>query len=160
MNRYPRKPALLVLLVTATIGVVYVTAWGRIEQIWKKQTGDRSIAALEKQIENETKTGTVKASTWRAYGDALADGKEFGKAATAYKEALALEPFQRDVKFQCGLALAQAGASDDFYNFQKDLVYSDAKTAVELFDRPEAKKYLSESRFSALVKEAKNQAMD
>ena len=41
------------------------------------------------------------------------------------------------------------------------LVYSsDAKLAQELFDRPEAQKYLAEERFSSLSKEAKNQAMD
>jgi cytochrome c-type biogenesis protein CcmH/NrfG len=160
MNHYSRKPALLILLVAMTLGVVYVAAWGRIEQLWKKQSGDQSIEALEKKIEEQTRAGGAPAATWRAYGEALMDAKQFAKAAAAFKELLALEPYHRDIKFQCGLALAQAGAADDFYNFQKDLVYSQAKLAVELFERPETQKFLSEERFASLSKEAKNQAMD
>jgi hypothetical protein len=50
--------------------------------------------------------------------------------------------------------------ADQFYSFQKDLVYSEAKLAVELFERPETQRFLSEERFANLAKEAKNQAMD
>ncbi|HEY7115152.1 MAG TPA: hypothetical protein VH475_01120 [Tepidisphaeraceae bacterium] len=160
MNRYRRTPALLILLVAATLGVAYVAAWGKVEQYWLKRGGDHSIEALEKRIAEEGKKGSVSAATWRAYGDALANAKQFAKAAAAYKEVLAIEPYQRDVKFQCGMALIQSGSGDDFYNFQKDLVYSEAKLAVELFERPEAQKFLAEERFASLAKEAKNQAMD
>jgi len=160
MNRYPRKPAMIVLLVTLALGTFYVTAWGRIERLWKKQPGDQSLVALEKRIEEERKGPGVKVETWRAYGAALSDAKQYAKAATAFQEALALDPAQRDAKFQCGLALAQAGLAYQFYNFQKDLVYSEAKLAVELFERPETQHYMSEERFANLAKEAKNQAMD
>jgi cytochrome c-type biogenesis protein CcmH/NrfG len=161
MNRYPRKPALIVLLATLALGTFYVTAWGRIERIWKKQSaGDQSLVALETRIETERKGNGVKIETWRAYGTALAEAKQYAKAANAFREVLALDPQQRDAKFQCGLALAQAGAADEFYTFQKDLVYSEAKLAVELFERPETLHYLSEDRFANLAKEAKNQAMD
>jgi tetratricopeptide (TPR) repeat protein len=160
MNRYPRKPAMIVLLATLALGVFYVTAWGRIERLWKKQPGDQSLVALEKRIESEGKAGGVKIETWRAYGAALLEAKQFAKAATAFREVLAMDPQQRDAKFQCGLALAQAGAADEFYSFQKDLVYSEAKLAVELFERPETQGYLAQERFANLAKEAKNQAMD
>jgi hypothetical protein len=96
----------------------------------------------------------------RAYGDALVAAKEFGRAAAAYREVLEVEPGNRAVKYQRGLALAQANAPELFYQFQKDLVYSEPKLAVEIFERAEAQKYLSEERFSSLAKEAKNQAMD
>jgi hypothetical protein len=160
MNHYPRKPALIVLLVATTLGVVYVSAWGKIEKLWKKQPAGQSIEAMEIKIAELSKAGGVPAATWRAYGDALVEAKQYAKAAAAYKELLEIEPYQRDVKFQRGLALALAGASDDFYTFQKDLVYSEAKLAVELFERPETQHYRQEPRFAALVNEAKNQAMD
>ena len=163
MNRYPRKPALLILLVAATLGVAYVAAWGKIERYLKKQPGDHSIEALEKKIAAEQGpdgTGKASAATWRAYAEALAEARQHARAAAAFKEVLALEPYHRDAKFQCGLALALAGQADEFYNFQKELVYGEAKLAVDLFERPEAQKYLSEERFSSLAKEAKNQAMD
>jgi hypothetical protein len=160
MKRYPRTPASLVVLVALSIGVLYVVAWGRVEALWKKQPGEQSIEALEKRLAEEQAKGQASAGTWFAYATALAEAKQWSKAAAAYKEVLALEPTRRDVKFQCALALAQSGQKDDFYNFQKELVYGEAKLAVELFERPEAKNYLSEERFSALAKEAKNQAMD
>jgi tetratricopeptide (TPR) repeat protein len=154
MNRHPRKPALLVLLIAAVLGTLYVTAWGKIEQLWKKKP--QGIEALEQQI----KAGNASAATWRAYGEALMNAKDFARAANAFRQVLAMEPAQRDAKFQCGLALAQSGAADEFYNFQKDLVYSEAKLAVELFERPETHQYLAQERFASLAKEAKNQAMD
>ncbi|MDB5322300.1 MAG: hypothetical protein JWN40_3931 [Phycisphaerales bacterium] len=151
---------MIVLLVTLTLGVFYVTAWGKIERLWKKQAGDQSLAALENRVSQERKVGAVKVETLRAYGAALSAEKRFKDAATAFGEVLAMDPGQRDAKFQCGLALAQAGESDAFYNFQKDLVYSEAKLAVELFERPETQGYLAQERFANLSKEAKNQAMD
>jgi tetratricopeptide (TPR) repeat protein len=161
MQRYPRRPSLIVILVALTVGVVYVTAWGKIERLWSKQPGEQSIEALEKRIAVESKApGGVPIATWTAYGDALSDAKQYTKAASAFREVLTIDPANRNAKFQCGLALAQSGAADDFYSYQKDLVYSEAKLAVELFERPEAQKYLSQDRFAALSKEAKNQAMD
>ena len=151
---------MIVLLVTLALGTFYVTAWGKIERLWKKQPGDQSVVALEKRIEEERGGAGVKVETWRAYGAALSDAKRFKDAAKAFQEVLAIDPQQRDAKFQCGLALAQAGAADEFYTFQKELVYSEAKLAVELFERPETQHYLAEERFASLAKEAKNQAMD
>ena len=160
MNRHPRTPALLIVLVALSLGVLYVVAWGRVEAMWKKQPGEQSVEALEKRVADEQAKGTASAATWFAYANALADAKQWPKAASAYKEVLAIEPGRKDAKFQCALALAQAGQADDFYNYQKELVYGEAKLAVEVFERPEAQKYLGQDRFSALAKEAKNQAMD
>jgi hypothetical protein len=160
MNRYPRKPAAIILLVSTFLGVAYVVAWGKVERYWKGKNGGQTVEAMEKRIAEEKQKGVVSAATWRAYGDALVEAKEFGRAAAAYKEVLDIEPANRPVKYQRGLALAQANAPELFYQFQKDLVYSEAKLAVEIFERAEAQKYLSEERFSALAKEAKNQAMD
>jgi hypothetical protein len=42
----------------------------------------------------------------------------------------------------------------------QDLVISEAKLSVDLFDSPVSKAWLSEPRFAALVREAHAQAMD
>ena len=160
VTRYPRKPALIVVLLALGIGVFYVKAWGKIDRLWTKQPGEQSVEALEKRVAQESKSGKVSIATWTAYANALSDAKQYAKAAAAYREVLAIDPTQRGAKFQVGLALAQAGATDEFYNYQKDLVYGEPKLAVELFDRPEAQKYMSEARFVSLSKEAKSQAMD
>ena len=34
ITRYPRKPALIVVLLALAVGVFYVKAWGRIERLW------------------------------------------------------------------------------------------------------------------------------
>ena len=48
----------------------------------------------------------------------------------------------------------------DFYSFMRDLVWSNAKLAVDIFGRPESQAYLPEARFRTLVQEAQNQALD
>jgi tetratricopeptide (TPR) repeat protein len=160
MNQYPRKPALIVLLVATVLGVVYVSAWGKIEKLWKKQPDAQSLEAMEANIAELEKKGTVPAATWSAYANALMNAKEYSKAAAAFKEVLSVEPFQHDAKFQCGLALAMGGDADGFYDFQKNLIYSEPKLAVDIFDRPETQGFRKEKRFADLVNEAKNQAMD
>ena len=160
MNHYPRKPALIVVVVALTLGVIYVSAWGRIERLWKKQPADQSIEALKQRIDEGLKKGNVPIATWQAYGEALADAKQYTAAAAAFQEVLAQDPAKREAKFGCGLALAQANKPDEFYAFLKDMVFGEPKLAVELFERPEAQKFMGEARFAALSKEAKNQAMD
>jgi tetratricopeptide (TPR) repeat protein len=156
MNTYPRKPAAIILAVTLVLGLAYATAWGRIQRLWKDQPTGQGVEALEKRIAS----GDRAAATWYAYGQALADAGQFEKAAAAFREVLAIEPTKRDALFQCGVALARAGNADGFYAFQKDLVITEAKLALELFDRPEARQFLAEDRFTTLVTEAKSQAMD
>jgi len=160
MTRHPRTPALIILVTAFAIGTVYVVASAQIQK-HRKQTGDHTLEALARRITEEGKRPAgVSADAWRAYADALMNAKQFDQAAKAYKEVIALKPDDRKSKFQCGLALAQANAADDFYNYQKELVYGEAKLAVDLFDAPEAQKYLKDDRFASLAKEAKNQAMD
>jgi hypothetical protein len=156
MNRYNRLPALVILLVATVLGVAYAWGWDRMERWFKKTPDPLSIEALEKKIT----AGDKSAATWLAYANALGDAKQYSSAANAYKQVLAIEPFKREARFQCGIMLAQADRADDFYEFQKSLVYSEAKLAVELFERPETQKFLSQERFKLLFAEAKNQAMD
>jgi hypothetical protein len=156
MNRYNRLPALVILLVSTVLGVAYAFGWDHVERWFKKTPAALSIDALEKKIAD----GDKSAATWLAYANALSDAKQYSRAADAYKQVLAQEPFKREARFQYGIMLAQADRADDFYDFQKDLVYSEAKLSVELFERPETQKFLADERFKLLSAEAKNQAMD
>lgn len=156
MNRYSRKPALIILVVATTLGVAYMVAWGQVERYLKKKNGDQSIEAIEQKIA----AGDHSAQTWNSYADALLAAKQFGKAADAYKQVIALQPFKRDAKFQCGICLAHANRKEEFFAFAKEQVYSEAKLAVELLDRPEAQAFSNDPRFAALKDEARNQAMD
>ena len=38
--------SLLIVLVALSLGALYVTAWGRVEALWKKQPGEQSLEAL------------------------------------------------------------------------------------------------------------------
>src|SRR5258706_15693922 len=99
MNRYPRKPALIVVLIALTLGVVYVTAWARIEHLWKKQPTDQNLEALKRKVAEETKSpGGVSVATWRAYGEGLSDGKQFAPAAGGFRGGLAIDPAKRGGK--------------------------------------------------------------
>ena len=168
MTRHPRTPALIVLVAATALGALYVAAWGRVEK-YLKGSANQTLEALARRIAEEGKRpGGVSADAWQAYAQALTDARQHTEAAKAWKEVVALRPNERDAKFQCGLALALAGlepgappeAANEFYEFQKQLVYGEATVAKNLFERPEIQKYLKEDRFASLSKEANNQAMD
>ena len=156
MRRYRRMPAAIILAVIGVLGVGYVLAWDRVERIWKKSPGEQSVSALEKKIAD----GDKSAGTWMAYGEALAKAKDYARAAVAYKEVIRLEPVRKDAKFQCAVCLAQAGKADELHDYMKELVVAEPKLAMEILDRPEAQKFVSEERFAQLKVEARNQAMD
>lgn len=161
MIRYPRVPALMVLVITALLGLVYVLAWGEVDRFLKHQNGGAaSLESLEKKIAEDSKKGTVAANVWFAYGEMLAQAGRHGDAANAFRQAMTVDPSMRQARFQCGLMLAMANRAEEFYNYQKELVYSEAKLAVELFERPEAQKFLGDEKFMALAKEAKSQSVD
>ena len=155
MLQYRRTPALIVLAVMAVLGVGYVLAWDKVERLWKKSPGEQSIQALEKKIAD----GDKSAATWLAYAEALKP-KDPARAATAYKEVIKLEPAKNQARFQCALCLANAGNSNELYDFLTDLVLAEPKLSMQILDRPETQKYMGEERFTALKTEAKNQAMD
>ena len=156
MLRYRRTPALVVLAVMALLGVGYVFAWDKVERLWKKSPGEQSVEVLEKRIAD----GDKSAATWLAYAEALAKAKEYKRAATAYKEVIKLEPAKTQAKFQCALCLANAGEKDGLHEYLKDLVLAEPKLTMEILDRPETQKFMTDDRLVALKEEAKNQAMD
>src|SRR5205814_7919382 len=97
MKTYPRKPAMIILSAALVVGILYVSAWGTVERLWKKQPAAQGIEALRKKIA----AGDHTSATWYAYGDALMDARKFEDAAAAFKEVLAIEPSKREAKFQC-----------------------------------------------------------
>jgi tetratricopeptide (TPR) repeat protein len=155
MVRYRRTPALIVVLVTAALGVGYVLAWDKVERLWKK-AGDQDIASLEQKIEG----GDKSAGTWLAYAEALVKAKEYGRAAAAYGEVIKADRGKKEAKFQRAICLALAGRGDELYDFLKEMVLIEPKLTMEILDRPETQKFGGEARFTALKNEARDQAMD
>lgn len=156
MNRYQRKPSVIILAVAALLGVTYVVAWGRVEQYLKQRNGNHTLESLEQKIANGDKT----AETWIAYGQALAERKRYGNAADAYRQVLTVEPTRREAKFQRAVNLALAHRGDELHGFLRDLVHSEPKLAVDLFERPELQPFQSEPRFASLYSDARNEAVD
>jgi hypothetical protein len=151
MMRHRRWPAIVVLVLVVGVGALYVGSWGR------GAGGDgASIAELEKQISR----GKVDAATWNAYGGKLVEAKRFEDAATAYKKVLELEPANRSAKTGCAISLAKAKNEEEFYKFMSDLVASDAKMAMDIFDRGECQAWLGQARFATLKNNARAEAMD
>jgi coproporphyrinogen III oxidase len=73
---------------------------------------------------------------------------------------LETEPYHREARFYCALALAQSGNDDEFFAFMDDLTRNFAKMAADIFERREAAQYLSQPRFQQMRREAQNLAMD
>jgi hypothetical protein len=151
MMRHRRLPAIGVLVLVVGLGALYVRSWGR------GASGDgASIPDLEKQIAR----GKVDAATWNTYAGKLVEAKRFDNAATAYKKVLELEPANRGAKMGAAISLAKAKDEEEFYKFMSDLTASDAKMAMDIFDRGECQAWLSQQRFATLKNDARAQAMD
>ena len=151
MMRHRRLPAIGVLVVMIAIGAIYVRSWGR------GAGGGGSLADLEKQIGAGKEISTA---TWAAYAQKLMEVNRFDAAASAYKKVLEKEPANRTAKTGVAIALARAKNEEEFYKFMSDLTYSDAKMAMDIFDRGECQAWLSQTRFKTLQHEARAQAMD
>jgi len=152
MMRHRRLPAIGVLVVMIAVGAIYVRSWGR-----GASGGGSSLAEMEKQI---GRGRNVPAATWSNYAQKLMEAKRFGDAASAYKKVLEKEPANRNAKTGAAIALAKAQNEEEFYKFMSDLTYSDAKLAMDIFDRGECQAWLSQTRFKTLQHEARAQAMD
>jgi len=149
--RHRRWPAILVLVVMIGVGAMYVRSWGR------GAGGGGSLADLEKQIAHG---GDIKPEVWSAYAQRLMEAKRYGDAASAYRKVLDKTPADRAARTGVAIALAKAQNEEEFYKFMSDLTYSDAKMAMDIFDRGECQAWLSQTRFKTLQHEARAQAMD
>ncbi len=133
MKRYARKPAALTLLAfAAACGATFIHGQSR--------AGDQNAA--EQALSPD---------------DARTNYREL--AANCLHD-LQSDPYNREIRLRAGSFLALAGDPDPFYSFVRDLVYSDARLAVDLLDRAECRTYLTQPRFVALQAEARAQSMD
>jgi hypothetical protein len=155
VNRHNRIPALTILLVAAFAGGAYLVRANRAAG--KPREG---LAALEAKI----KEGNAGKADWLNYAMALKDEQRHAQAALAFRQVLELEPYNRQVKIEYVVALANANDKAGLGNYLKDLVYAEAKLSLELFERKELKPFLADPvvgpQFEALQKEARAQAMD
>jgi hypothetical protein len=150
VNRHSRIPAILILVASIGLGYAYL----------RKARADARPAGGLEALEAKIQSGKADKKDWLDYAAALNDAKKYGQAAQAYKKVLELEPYHRQAKFEVALALANAGDKDGLAHFLRDLVYAEAKLAVDLFERREMKPYLEDPQFQGLQKEARAQAMD
>jgi hypothetical protein len=151
VNRHNRIPALLILLLAVCVGAVYLRQANRAAA-----RPAEGLAALEAKIRG----GNAGKADWLNYAVALNGEQHYGQAAQAYRKVLELEPYNRQVKIEYVVAMANAGDKGGLGQYLKDLVYAEAKLALELFDRKELKPYLADAQFEGLQKEARAQAMD
>ena len=161
MLQHRRTPAVAILLAVLLAGgalLLWIPAPGAAagERIPARADGARTLAELEIAIASERAT----AADWYAYADELWARRQFRDTALACRKVLELEPYHREARFRGGLALAAAGQVEAFHEYLRELTWSDAKLAVDLFGRAESRPYLAEPRFQALLREAQNQAMD
>jgi tetratricopeptide (TPR) repeat protein len=154
MLQHPRIPALIALAVTLAIGMVAYCIFSADD------TAARGAGATLEQLELVIASGQADAATWFHYGERLREAGRFSHAAQAYKKVLELEHYHAEARFNCALALAQSGNGEEFYFFMEDVTRDYPKRAVDIFDRPEVARYLSEPRFQEMRREAQNLAMD
>src|SRR3954467_8110068 len=141
MMRHQRLPAALVLVAALAVGLIYVRSWGR-------GAGDEgSLIALEKQI---SRGGEIDPKLWSAYAQKLMEARRYGDAASAYKKVLTKAPADKTARMGAAIALAKAQNEEEFYKFMSDLTYSDAKMAMDVFDRGECQAWLAQTRFKTL----------
>jgi hypothetical protein len=149
MKQYRRWPAVVVLILAATI-----CAGALRSHPSSGQAGE--LEALQIAVARADATAT----DWQHYAEALAGRGRFAESAQAYRKTLDLAPHNRQVKFDRALVLARTGDGDAFYECMRDLSLTEAKLAVEVLDRPESQRYLSEDRFRTVAQEAASQARD
>ncbi len=84
----------------------------------------------------------------------------FAEAAACYEQLLAREPYHREARFRCALALARAGDPDRLHAFMTALVYEEPRLAAELFRHPALAEAAARPAFGELAAEARAQAND
>jgi predicted Zn-dependent protease len=147
-----RLPAVLVLVASAALGVLYLATIGRAGA----GVGGGSIEEIEQAIAG----GKTDVATWTAYAQALAKGNQHARAAMAWKKVIDAEPYNRAARIGGALALAQGGTEDEFHAYMRELVYGQSKLAMEIFERAEIQPLMAKKRIADLKNEARAQAMD
>ncbi len=154
MQHYPRKPSILILALGVLTGLGLVSAWGRFSD--DSAANGQSVEALQAAIASNP----TDAGAWFNYGQRLRRDQKFGPAATAFRKVLEIEPYHREARIFAATTLAQAGERDELRAYMGELILSNAKMAVDLFDRPELQPYLADPHFLAMQKDARGQALD
>ncbi|NQU09347.1 hypothetical protein HQ590_01030 [bacterium] len=161
MLQHRRTPAVAILVVVLSLGWGILragpTPGGVSAGLLAADSGeDPTLAKLEVAIAAAGST----AGDWFAYAETLWGRGQYADTVLACRAVLEREPYHRQARFRCGLALAAAGEAEEFHQYMRELTWSDAKLAVDLFARSEARPYLGDARLRALRREAQSQAMD
>ena len=157
MIRHARIPAVVAMVVTATIGLAVFAA---TVQFRRSDVSHMSLADLEKKI-----VGSKDARVWLAYGDRQRDQGRFDRAAQAYQKAAELQGDLMEARLGQGLALGQAAAggkekADAFFEYVVRLAGMYPKVALQLMERPELRPLHADERWDPTAAGVKAQAVD
>jgi hypothetical protein len=149
-TRFPRKPAIIVLLASAFIAVSVLSIHAL--------TGGSSNLSLDDLL---VRAGQSDApADWLAYArKALAAGS-FDNAADACNKALEKEPLNRDARFLRASALVRAGRKEEFFDFAHTVLQTDAKLVQDMLNMPQARAFSGEEEFKRLVDAVDTQVKD
>ena len=147
-----RLPAIVVLLISIGVGAIYLRTWAK--------AGDAGPGGTLDELARAIASGKNDALTWLAYAQRLEESNRFDHAAQAYRKVLDLESRNRAAQAGCAIALAKSENEEELLSYMQSLTFSDAKKAMEVFEQPEIRPFLSQQRFSSLSREARAQAMD
>jgi tetratricopeptide (TPR) repeat protein len=157
-NDQRRLPSAIVLVVALSLSAVYAH---RANLRRTHGSGSDAEHSTLQELEQQIATGTARPETWSAYGHALFAADQYDRAALAFEHVIESQPSNREARVQAGLSLAAAGDADRLLAFLRDQLYFEPKLAVELLDRAEMQRFLTDDpRFSTLQKDARAQAMD
>ena len=155
--KYTRWPAAVVFF--ASVLSVAAYAWasqGRGASSVGRDGGRQDSGACERSIA----AGQADGRAWFAYAEQLRAEGKFRLAAEAYQRATEKEPYHRESRFWTAVCLATVGDVPRLQAFMEQLAASEAKLAVEIFQRGELAPYLQAPAMARLLQEARDQAKD
>ncbi len=153
MVQYSRKPALLVLILTALLAA---GVWTGLPDLAGHAADRGSLEDLELLIA----AGNADAGTWWAYGQRLARQGRHAHASMAFRKALELDPLHQPARISCATSLALSRQHEELADYLHDLLLADAKLVLDLFEDPALRPLRGIPRFAALHEEARLQSLD
>jgi alkyl sulfatase BDS1-like metallo-beta-lactamase superfamily hydrolase len=154
--KHARLPAAGTLFAAALLAAVYALTSG-----WRDASP--ALATASGQEAGGPAAATRYGSSARAllaHADQLRAEGSFGPAADAYCRVLDEEPYNREARFWTAICLAGAGDEARLEAFMDQLALSEAKLAVELFQRSELAPFADSPKMAALLEQARDQAKD
>ncbi|MCX7045295.1 MAG: tetratricopeptide repeat protein [Candidatus Sumerlaeota bacterium] len=161
--RFRRRQPLLILCAFGAAGGLYLLlSGGGASGLFGNSgaAGHGDPASEIKELEKTIALGAAPVEVWTRYGECLATLKRYDQAARAYEMALKLEPINRRLQLQRGVALALNSDVEGFYQFVAEVAINDPRLTVDMIRREECKPLLKDPRIDKVYREALAQYVD